>query len=128
MCSFICGFLLCLLLPFFSPLPFSFSGEVDENQACFIFSSECAEYFSFVFSLFLCAPSFFFPQSALMCLWIRYHSIWMSSQTRMHAHAHTDASSFYTRDQNRPHTSMRSCLFVTLCHVLLHPHHSPYGS
>lgn len=35
-----------------------------------------------IFSCFLCAPSFFF-QASLMCLWIRYHSVWMSSQTQM---------------------------------------------
>lgn len=45
---------------FFSlSLPFSFSGDADENQACFIFSSEGAEYFSFAFFLFMC--SLFFP-------------------------------------------------------------------
>lgn len=67
------------------------------------FSSEGAEYFSFAFSLFLCAPSFF--QAPLMCLWIRYHSVWMSSQTQMrgrsHALAHTP----------RVHT-LSLCLFI----------------
>lgn len=63
----------------------SFSGDADENHACFIFSSEGAEYFSFAFSLsFYVLPLLLlFFQASLMCLWIRYHSVWMSSQTQM---------------------------------------------
>lgn len=44
----------------------------------------------FFSSLFMCSL-FFFSQAPLMCLWIRYHSVWMSSQTKMRqaARAHT---------------------------------------
>lgn len=125
-------------LPLSPSLPFSlcFSGDVDENEACFIFSSEGAEYFSFAFSLFLCSPSFF--RASLMCLWIRYHSVWMSSQTQMrgscmhlHTHSHTHTfnvcthtGSFDSTDQRHPYGSLHSGLFASCFHVLLHPHYS----
>lgn len=113
-----------------------FSGDVDENEACFIFSSEGAGYFSFAFSLFLCSPSFF--RASLMCLWIRYHSVWMSSQTQMrgscmhlHTHSHTHtfnvcthSGSFDSTDQRRPYGSLHTGLCASCFHVLLHPHYS----
>lgn len=77
LCSFICGlslilfwvflFLLFFLLSFIPPFPSSFSGDVDENRAYFIFCFRGRWIFKFcIFALFLCSPSFF--PVALWCV------------------------------------------------------------
>lgn len=45
------------------------------------------------------------------------------------AHAHTFTLSFHASDKRHPHASTHSTLvFVSLFHILLHPHHSPYNT
>lgn len=134
LCSLICGLspILCLFLSFsLSPFVFLWGCGWKPSLFYFFFRERWIFQFCIFLSLF-CAPSFF--QAPLMCLWIRYHSVWMSSQTWMrgHSHAlshtHTHALSFYTRNQRHPHASVHSSLFVSIFHALLHPHHSPYNS
>ena len=61
LCSLICGLslILCLFLSLFFFSRSLSLGMRMKTKPILFFSSEGAEYFSFAFSLFLCAPSFF---------------------------------------------------------------------
>lgn len=102
LCSLICGLspILCLFLSFsLSPFVFLWGCGWKPSLFYFFFRERWIFQFCIFLSLF-CAPSFF--QAPLMCLWIRYHSVWMSSQTWMRGHSHA---------LSRTHTHTL-CLFI----------------
>lgn len=99
----------------FLSLPFVFLWGCGWKPSLFYFFFRGRWIFQFCISLSLfCAPSFF--QAPLMCLWIRYHSVWMSSQTwmREHSHAlsHTHTLCLFILETRDIH--MQVCILVCL--------------
>lgn len=92
---FVVCLLFCLFLSFIIFSPFLFSLGMRMKTKSVLFSLQRVLNISVLhflsLSFFFVLPSFFifFSQASLMCPWIRYHSVRMSSQTQMRGHRRT---------------------------------------